>query len=96
MVSVGTVLGKLPDRLESISLADRPSDDEQWDAATRRYVPRPPQVLIDRLEDLRDDTDFKVAWQALSTMQKTQLEKALIKLLGGARYRSPDEPKELM
>ena len=99
LVSVGTVIADpLPTGLTSISLPDKPADNQMWDEVTRAFVPRPAKVLVDRLQDILTNpayADFTTAYNALNTTNKTRLRNMLIKLLGRQRYRSQGEPTEM-
>jgi len=69
-----------------------------WDAATRSYIARPAKVLVDRLQDLLSDPDYsdwQTVYNALNATRKAQVQAALIRLLGRARYRNPGEPVEI-
>ena len=97
--SVGEVLADpLPDWLESIIIADKPDETLMWDENTRLFVSRPAKVFIDRLQDILTDpnySEFVTVWNGLNATRKTQLRNAMIRLLGGARFRNQSEPVEI-
>ena len=74
-----------------LSRLTRAEPNEMWDETTRLFVPRPPKVLIDRLQDLLTDTQFvgfKTVWESLTPARKTAIRDALIAWLGRARFRN--------
>ena len=98
LISVGTVLGDVPDGHAAVMLPDRPDDFEMWDEPSRAFVQRPPKVLVDRLQDLINDpryADFQAAWASLGPAQKAALRNGLIRLLGKLRWRPTSAPVDL-
>lgn len=81
----------LPLELEALDIGTSPADDTMWDEATRTFIPRPPKVFVDRLQDLVDRPRFKTFWQSLNAAQKDELRDGVIWLLGKARFRNESE-----
>ncbi len=85
---------------ELIVLAERPEDDHMWDEASRSFVPRPQKVLVDQLDDLEQHPAYQelrdLVIARLSPRQRRALRRAIQRLLGGARYRNPSDPPEVM
>lgn len=103
LVSVGTVFPvRTPEGL-SFNEYDVPADfdysaylrNNMWDEATRDFVPRPAKVLSDRLQDIINDSayadDIIDLWQRLPAEDRTKIRNGLIRLLGGARWRTQNE-----
>lgn len=63
----------------------------RWNAATRAWVAIPPEVLIDRLQDLANHPYLSAVWSRLTVAQRTQLRKAMVWLLATHRYRTQTE-----
>ena len=97
--SVGEVLASpMPDSLSILVLVSQPDSTVMWDDNTRQFIPRPAKVLIDRLDDILTNpnySEWQTVWNALNTTRKTQLRNAMIRLLGGARFRNQSEPVEI-
>ena len=70
----------------------RPPDDEMWDEATKRFVPRPVKVLVDRFdEDLLTNVEFRQfqnVYNGLNPGQRKQVRDDLIIWLGDTRLRN--------
>jgi len=79
----------------SVDIVNKPDKTVMWDEVTKAFIPRPPKVLKDRLQDLIAKPAFKTFWQSLDATQKDQLRNGLIWLLGKARYRNEQEPPEI-
>ena len=97
LVSLGDVVASpLPQGLTAVDIG-RAVDlrDQVWDQASKAFIARPAPVLIDRLEDVKAMTGMAVLWSSLSAAQKLVLGNAIIKLLGGARYRKASQPVEV-
>jgi hypothetical protein len=48
--SLGTVLAEeIPAEFDVIELPGAPDDSEMWDEPSRRFIPRPPKVIVDLL-----------------------------------------------
>ena len=61
-----------------------------WNPATRTWVTRPVVVRPDRLSDMKTNAayaDFQTVYNALTTARKASLDAALVRLLGGQRFR---------
>ena len=94
--SLGTVLADpLPVGLTVLDIGSPPPDNEMWDATITSFIPRPPKVFIDRLEDLKNKPQFKTVWQTLNAQQKDSIKTALIWLLGKARFRGENQPEPI-
>lgn len=63
----------------------------RWDPATRTWVAIPPEVRIDRLQDLANHPYAAEIWSRLTVAQRTKLRKLMVWLLGTHRYRQPTE-----
>ena len=79
----------------SVDIGTKPDKTVMWDEATKAFIPRPPKVLKDRLQDLIGKPRFKTFWQSLSAAQKSELRDGVIWLLGKARYRDEGETPEI-
>jgi hypothetical protein len=69
----------------------RQDQGNRWDVATRQWVAIPPEVLIDRLQDLAAHPYMAEVWQRLTAAQRTKLRKAMVWLLASRRYRQQTE-----
>ncbi|KKK55825.1 hypothetical protein LCGC14_3070680 [marine sediment metagenome] len=86
--SLGTVLADpMPPQFTVIDIGTSPADNTMWDETTRTFIPRPPKVFVDRLEDLRNRPAFKQVWNTLNQNQRDAMRQALIWILGKARFR---------
>jgi hypothetical protein len=75
--------------LTKVALAGKPLlKGVMWDPVTRTFVPRPAKVLIDRLEDIKTDADFKAFWDGLNPAQQTKMRDFFIRFLGALRFRN--------
>lgn len=97
LVSLGNMIADpLPQDLTAVDIGTAVDlRGQMWDAASKAFVARPAPVLIDRLDDLRAMTGVPALWASLSAAQKLVLGNAIIKLLGGARYRKASQPVEV-
>lgn len=74
--------------------ADRPDQgDVEWDERTKDFVPLPPRVFNDRVDDFIADSDVARVWSSLTVAQQDALRDGLITLLGNERLRNPTESK---
>ena len=74
-----------------LSRPTRADTPDMWDVSSRAFIPRPPKVLVDRLQDLPTHAQFagfKTVWESLTPAQKAALRDALIAWLGRARFRN--------
>jgi hypothetical protein len=95
LLSLGTVVTeKLPPGVVVLTVAE-PAQGQMWDATQRAFVPRPVKVLVDRLDDLAANDDFRAVWQTLNLTQRAAMRRALIWVLGGRRFRSAGERPEV-
>ena len=78
-----------------VDIGTKPDKTVMWDEATKAFIPRPPKVLKDRLQDLIDRPKVKTFWQSLNAQQKTTLRDGVIWLLGGKRFRQENETPEI-
>ena len=69
----------------------RQDQGNRWDAATRTWVAIPPEVRVDRLQDLVQHAGLSGVWSRLTTQQRTTLRRAMVGLLGSRRYRTQTE-----
>ena len=96
LVSVATVVASpLPPGLIALPLPTRPPDDEMWDAGSQSFVPRPPKVLVDRLDDLKADPRFAAMLNALNAADQAGVLGAIGELLGTERFRNEDESAKI-
>lgn len=77
--------------LETIELAGEPNRNEMWDEATRAFVPRPPKIRIDRVDELLADPSFA----RLTPRQERDIRARLESFLGPFRWRSTSSPPDL-
>ena len=98
--SVGTVWTEPPrpgtDFRESV---DRPDQGpNMWDEATRDWVPRPPKIRLDRMDDLEGHPtflQFQEVFDTLITQQKVKVRNAIRKMLGTEQFRKVNESLEI-
>ena len=67
---------------------------QMWDETTRTFVPRPPRVFVDRLDDLLTSpvySDLQTAYNGLNPANRARVRDALIRLLGGQRLRKQSD-----
>lgn len=96
IVSSGDVVASpLPEGLTSVDVGARPADSKMWDPASRAFVDRPAKVLVDRIQELRDDPALSAVWTRLTANQQTALRNRLIAMLGPNRYRNQSERTDL-
>jgi hypothetical protein len=69
----------------------RQDQGNRWNVATRAWVAIPPEVLVDRLQDLANSAYMAEVWTRLTVAQRTKLRKAFVWLLGARRYRQQTE-----
>lgn len=88
LLSTGSVVAPiLPLGIVAIPINGLPDSDQMWSEQTQQFVPRPPKVFIDRLDDLRARPGVVNALQALTAPQRQAIVDAFIWLLGRKRYR---------
>ncbi len=85
--SLGTIKSDpLRSGLAFIEFAQKPEDDvNMWDEGTLSYIPRPPKVLIDRLDDFEGHPkflQFQEVFNTLNAQQKAKVRNALRAWLG--------------
>ena len=79
LIGCGTVLPEtLPAGTSTKVYAERPDQGTRWDTVLLDFVPVPPPVLIDRLQDLADHAYLLDVWQRLTVAQRTKLRKAMV------------------
>jgi hypothetical protein len=95
--SLGQVVADpLPAGLVAASLDSLPDlKNRVWDDVARGFVNRPPEVLVDRLQDLVDDPLLGAVWSRLTVAQRQALRERLVRLLGPRRWRIPTEPVDI-
>ncbi|KKM02264.1 hypothetical protein LCGC14_1786190 [marine sediment metagenome] len=90
--SVGTVWTDPPRAgTDFKEFAEKPDDASMWDEVTRAFVPRPPKVLIDRMDDLEGHptfTQFSEVFDSLTNQQKAKVRNAIRKMLGAEQFRN--------
>ena len=85
------VTPNLPSSLEALQLARKPeTDKELWDKTARTFVPRPPKVIFDRVDDILNDPSLP----PMSAAQRNALTTVMAKILGIARFRAETELPE--
>lgn len=78
-----------------VVLGRQPDESMIWDATLRLFVPRPLDVLIDRVSDLVGDPGLASAWAALTTEQSLAMQARIALMLGPHRYRFDFQPVDL-
>ena len=77
LLSLGTVPPeKMPEGVTAYALPEKPDDATMWDESSRTFVPRPVQVMADRVDDVM---------ALIAKGEKT--EDAVAYVLHAARYR---------
>lgn len=69
----------------------RPDIGNRWNAATRAWVAIPPEVLVDRLQDLLAHPYVADMWTRLTVTQRLKLRRILVWTLAGRRWRQQSE-----
>lgn len=97
--SVGTVIAPQAaldaQNLTAVQLAGKPDDATMWDKTSKAFVARPAKVLVDRLQDFLDDTNFLAVWNGLSAGQKNAVRTTMIRILGKRRFRNAADTPEI-
>jgi hypothetical protein len=70
----------------------RQDQGNRWNAATRAWVAIPPEVLVDRLQDIISHAYMGPVIADLTQANRTRLRRAVVWLLGDRRYRRQTEP----
>lgn len=92
LLGCGTVLpDRLPVGTSTKVYPSRPDQGTRWDPAALDFVPIPPPVLVDRLQDALDHPALAAVWPRLTLAQRVALRRWLVWVLGGRRYREPGE-----
>ena len=74
----------------SLDIDTKPTNDQMWDEASRSFIPRPPKVFVDRLEDFKSRPGMSGLFNALNPPQKQVIEDSFIFILGSERFREED------
>ena len=75
---------------------DRPDQGENmWDEVALDWIPRPPQVLIDRWDDLLADPEFADGHAKIPQPFRKAVEASIKRLLGAERFRLESESVEI-
>jgi len=94
-ISFGTKIASiLPAEWEAIPISNQPGSEQVWDEATRSLIPRPPKVLIDRVDDVLAKPTVQTFISGLNSGQRNLFRAILIELLGNRRFRSDDEASD--
>lgn len=92
--SVGSVWTE-PPGTDFREYAEKPDDSENmWDEATRNFIPRPPKILIDRMDDLEGHPtflQFQEVFDTLTSQQKAKVRNALRMMLWSEQFRNVAE-----
>jgi hypothetical protein len=89
LVSLATVLPQEIPGHEAKELPEKPDlNAVMWDETTASFVARPAKVLVDRWEELKVHTDYSEGWGKVSLADKTDMEKAILEMLGTKRFRN--------
>jgi hypothetical protein len=91
LLSVGSIEPAPSTGRVILTFADRPDQDTIWNPATRTFSPRPPDPVVDRLQDMANHPALAAAWSRLTPAQRTAMRKAFVWLLGSRRFRTPNE-----
>jgi len=78
----------------SFTVVEHPARQDQgarWNPQTLVWVPVPPPVMVDRLQDLADHPHAAEIWSRLTVAQRLKLRRTLAWLLGTRRYRQQTE-----
>jgi hypothetical protein len=65
----------------------RQDQGNRWNAATRAWVAIPPDVLIDRLQDIVNHPYMASVISDLTQANRTKLRRVVVWLVGARRYR---------
>jgi hypothetical protein len=98
LLSLGTVVpDPVPTGTTLLALNDQPNlNDVEWDETTLTFIPRDPDVLIDRVyDDLDEDLSLVSAWTALDETQAESMKSRFATMLGSYRYRLVSQPIDL-
>ena len=99
LVSVGTVwTDPIPAGLDFLETVNKPGASDMWDETSRNWVPRPPKVLIDRMDDLEGHPtflQFKEVFDTLTAQQRAKVRNAIRKMLGEEQFRNVNESLEI-
>ena len=88
LLGCGTVLpAALPVGSATKVYPGRPDQGTRWDPATLDFVPVPPPVRVDRLQDALTHPALATVWPRLTAAQRIALRRWLVWLLGSRRYR---------
>ena len=98
--SNGTVFGPTPPGYDFVEFADKPPDSDMWDDATASFIPRPPKLLFDRMDDMETNTHptfvaFQTAFNQLNPQNKARVRNAIRFLLLDFQIRSEQEKIQL-
>lgn len=92
LVSVTSVAPSvLPDGITSVELSLGPSNTQMWDESSRTFISRPLEVLVDRIQDLANDSVLAAVWTRLTVAQRQVLRDRLALLLGPYRLRNSND-----
>lgn len=99
LLSVGSVWTDPPREHTAFKeYVDRPDQGNDWDVGTLDFVPRPPKVLIDRMDDLETHPtflQFAEVFDTLTNQQKAKVRNAIRKMLGAEQFRLVSESVEI-
>ena len=79
----------------SLDIGTKPSPDTMWDMATASYIPRPPKVFVDRLDDFKSRPGMNGLFTALNPPQQQIIEDAFIFILGSERFRGENNSEAI-
>lgn len=99
LLSVGTIW-TIPPRPETAfkEYIDRPDQERDWDIGILDFVSRPPEVLINRMDDLESHPtflQFAEVFDSLTKQQKAKVRNAIRKMLGAEEFRTVSEAVEI-
>lgn len=90
LLSIGSVVvDPLPAGIVVLPIVGPP--DGIWNPTTRSFTARPPDPVVDRLQDALNHPALAAAWTRLQPAHRTALRKWLVWLLGSRRFRAPQE-----
>lgn len=82
-----------------LETADKPDDvANMWDEIARDWIPRPPKIRIDRMDDLETHPtflQFQDVFDTLTAQQKAKVRNAIRMLLGEEQFRNIGQSVEI-
>lgn len=79
----------------SLDIGTKPTNDQVWDEVTKMMIPRPPEVFVDRIDDLHARPGFQGLYNAMNPPQQRLLDDSVIFILGNERFRGQDDTPDI-